>query len=255
LPAILDLQAQLKKKEIHLILVPVPGKVVIYPDKLQAGLGGPRLDELHSTFYELLRKEEITVLDLTPILMELRKAGTDTHCRQDSHWTPAVVKRTAKEIAGQIQKQLWYKDVLKANVQILPKPIETQGDLVTLLDQSKVAKEKLTIEQVALNGQPVTGDRQSPVVLLGDSHTIVYHEPINSGIQVRNSGLLDHLAAELGFAPDMTGVLGSGANASRIALARRKDNLAGKKCLIWCFAAREFTETSQGWLKIPLLRE
>jgi hypothetical protein len=95
------------------------------------------------------------------------------------------------------------------------------------------------------------------VLLLGDSHAVVYHEPIDKGINAAAAGLLDQLAAELGFAPEHVANLGSGANAPRIALARppRWDNLAGKKTVVWCLTVREFTESGQGWMKVPVIRE
>jgi hypothetical protein len=47
--------------------------------------------------------------------------------------------------------------------------------------------------------------------------------------------------------------MGSGANIPRTDLARRRDNLAERKCLVWCFTVREFT-ASAGWFKIPVVR-
>jgi len=67
--------------------------------------------------------------------------------------------------------------------------------------------------------------------------------------------LPDQLALELGFAVDLVAVRGSGATPARINLYRngRADAgyLKGKKLVIWCFAAREFTE-SQGWRLVPV---
>jgi alginate O-acetyltransferase complex protein AlgJ len=47
--------------------------------------------------------------------------------------------------------------------------------------------------------------------------------------------------------------MGSGSTAARRSLARRKDNLAGKKLVIWCFSTREFTQ-GQGWAKIQIIK-
>jgi hypothetical protein len=41
---------------------------------------------------------------------------------------------------------------------------------------------------------------------------------------------------------------------TRINLARRRDNLAGKRCVVWCMVARDFTESSQGWFPVPVVR-
>ena len=69
------------------------------------------------------------------------------------------------------------------------------------------------------------------------------------------SGLAAQLSFELGFAPDMIAVRGSGATPARVNLYRRgkkdPEYLGRKKVLIWVFAGREFTETS-GWSKVPV---
>ena len=66
-------------------------------------------------------------------------------------------------------------------------------------------------------------------------------------------GLPDLLALELGMAVDLVAVRGSGATTPRINLARRGDQLAGKNVVIWCFSAREFTESVTGWRTIPVI--
>ena len=53
---------------------------------------------------------------------------------------------------------------------------------------------------------------------------------------------------------DLVAVRGSGATPSRINLLRRRDNLAGKKVVIWCMSVREFTEGAQGWRPLQILR-
>ena len=91
------------------------------------------------------------------------------------------------------------------------------------------------------------------MLLLGDSFTLVFHDFYGT-----NAGLLDQLAVELGFAPDVIGTRGSGATPVRISLFRRgaKDPgfLDKKKIIIWCFASREFTEAAQGWQKLPVAK-
>ena len=94
---------------------------------------------------------------------------------------------------------------------------------------------------------PIT-DRDSPIVLLGDSHLLVFH--IGTDMHAIGAGLGDHLAARLGFPLDVVGVRGSGATASRMTLVRRRDNLEGKRMIIWCLSARELTEAS-AWARLP----
>ena len=89
LPAILDFKAQLDKVGIELILVPVPAKATIYPEKISDQIAVPsRVDQNHLEFYDLLRKQGVNVLDLTPFFIQHRftKAGL-LCCEQDPHWS------------------------------------------------------------------------------------------------------------------------------------------------------------------------
>jgi alginate O-acetyltransferase complex protein AlgJ len=251
LPAILEFDKMLKAKGIALILVPVPGKVSVYGDKLDAALTiDGRPDELHQQFYDILRKQGVEVLDLEEDFAALRKAGVNAYCRQDTHWSPQAVEVAARRIAEIIKKQPWYADAPQQQAQVTQAQVEVRGDLVELLKDEAQPREKLTVFQVRIGDQFIDKDPKSPLVLMGDSHTLVYHRQLLSD----HGGLPDLLAAQTGVVADMIGIMGSGANGSRVALARRHDNMEGKKCVVWCFSVREFTESLQGWQHIPVIR-
>jgi alginate O-acetyltransferase complex protein AlgJ len=89
---------------------------------------------------------------------------------------------------------------------------------------------------------------------MGDSHCLVFQA--GDDMLASSAGLPSQLAMELQLPIDWIGVRGSGARPARIQLfrrARKPGYLAGKKVVIWCFSAREFTEAS-GWGKIPVKR-
>jgi hypothetical protein len=119
-------------------------------------------------------------------------------------------------------------------------------------------KEKLSLRFVGIDRdgtiEPLESDPGSPVILVGDSHTLVFHE--GGDLHARGAGLPDQLAAELGFAMDVVGVRGAGSTAARINLMRTArtdpEYLKGKKLLIWCFGVREFTQ-GDGWQKVPVV--
>ena len=56
----------------------------------------------------------------------------------------------------------------------------------------------------------------------------------------------DLVLAESEFGQDLIGVLAEH--------RRRRDNLAGKKVVVWVFRASEFSETDEGWRVIPVIR-
>jgi len=51
---------------------------------------------------------------------------------------------------------------------------------------------------------------------------------------------------------DLVAVRGSGGTPARVNLLRRGDGLAGKRLVIWVFAARELA-AGQGWKRVPVV--
>ncbi|HNX50092.1 MAG TPA: hypothetical protein PKL08_08015, partial [Thermoanaerobaculaceae bacterium] len=259
LPAILDFAAQLKAAGIELIMVPVPAKAVIYPDKVSGvvsvapGQAPPRLDRTLQEFYAILRGAGVTVLDLTDEMLAHRD-GPDgaIFCRQDTHWSPRAVRFVAQHIKAALLSRPWLASIPKQRYVIREQSIPIKGDLWGFLDDPSLSREVLKVFVVSgPDGSPVESWRESPVVLLGDSHNLIFNA--GGDMQATAAGLPDQLAAELGFPVDLVSIRGSGATPARISLMRRQDSLAGKKLVIWCFTSREFTEAPGGWAKVPVI--
>lgn len=271
LPAIADFQEQLAAMGIELLIVPVPPKAVIYPDGLppseriaQAGLfekmpcdpagRSARLDDALQTFYGQLRFKGIRVLDLTSVFMKNRSNSEGAlYCKQDSHWSGNGCVLAAGEIGLELFAA--FNDYPRQAFTGAWDTVEIEGDLWKALGEPKPPKEKVRIRRVSRIGQSgaVESDPKSPVILLGDSHGLVFHG--GDDMLAKGAGLPDQLALELGFPVDLAAVRGSGATAARINLLRRAQRdpayWAGRKWVVWCFSAREFTE-SDGWRKVPL---
>ncbi|MFH1080937.1 MAG: hypothetical protein V1766_11895 [Pseudomonadota bacterium] len=264
LPAILDFHSQLKKMGIELLMVPVPPKSVVYPDFLSDHLSisrdntPVRIDTELQAFYQLLRKEGIQVLDLTSFFLANRfhRDGA-LFCKQDTHWSGNGCVLAAWKIREEIQGQPWLKAIPKSAYQSAWKSLMISGDLWKALGEKNLSQEILSVRQIGTSSTgaltPVAPDRKSPIILVGDSHNLVFHA--GEDMLTRNAGLPDQLALELGFPVDLVAVRGSGATPARVNLLRRvqKDPnyWKGKKLVIWCFASREFTQ-SDGWKKVPL---
>ncbi|MBV9488235.1 MAG: hypothetical protein JO069_00730 [Verrucomicrobia bacterium] len=259
-PAIVDFYQQLKARGITLLLVPVPPKAAVYPEKVVPGpavsedVTSPFLDR----FYNKLRATGIDVLDLGPLFLKHRTGEHgEVFCRTDTHWSGFGCVLAAQAIAERVRSNLREAEATpKAYVpQWTDSAIE--GDLSGLLGRNapKPGLENVSVRTVReqATGAPVQPDPGSPVLLLGDSFTLVFHDFL-----AERAGLLDQLALELGFAPDLIGTRGSGATPVRISLYRRSakapDYLARKRMIVWCFTAREFTEAAQGWQKLPVAR-
>jgi hypothetical protein len=260
-PAILDFQQQLKARGIELLLVPVPPKAAVYPEKIVAGYNAAANEPapmLHR-FYKELDAAGIDVLDLTATFVQNHDHPKGAvFCKTDSHWSGIGCALAAQAIAEKVRGKL-PKPAREKEYVAEWKEATREGDLAALVsrDARKAAPEKIAVQSVSEKGTgaAVQEDANSPVLLLGDSHTLIYHD--RDFLPVR-AGLVDQLALQLGFAPDLIGTSGSGATPVRINLYRRsvKDPgyLTKKKIVVWCFAAREFTEATEGWAKVPVAK-
>lgn len=250
LPAILDFNNQLKKMGVRLIVMPVPPKVVIYPEMLPGftnGAAGP--SPVHSQFYGLLQSNGVEVLDLTDTFLAAKERGEAPYCRQDSHWSGAGCVLAARALANALGTPTGVASNALRDKWI---EVEIKGDLAP--GGAAIPLEKMRLRAISdLSGAPLSPDRSSPVVLLGDSHNLVFHD--GGDMLFKGAGLPDQMALALGYPVDLVAVRGSGATPARVNLLRRArqvtDYWAAKKCVVWCFAAREFTE-SDGWRKVPV---
>lgn len=247
LPAILDFKQQLDKAGVDLLVVPVPAKAAIYPEKTPSP-AIPGAGATDREFYKALEARGIKVLDLTDTFLAARDA-VPLYCRQDSHWSPDGIRIAAAEIAGRLRELPRVKAQPKIPMTSQVLPLAMTGDLASPGNPP----ETLNIRRVseAGSGQPVPPSKTSPVILLGDSHNLIFHA--GGDMHATGAGLPDQLALELGFPVDVVAVRGSGATPARRNLARRKDNLAGRQAVVWCFSAREFTE-GQGWAKVQVVK-
>ena len=251
LPAILDFKAQLDKAGIKLIFVPIPAKATIYPEMISEHRNSTvRGDTYHQKFYDILRDHGVNVLDLAPLFLKNRftDAGP-VYCKQDTHWSGQGCVLAAAAIAKALGTPSWVKEIPKRNIETETRTAEIAGDLWRELGDQNLQKEQLRLTYIKEGVG--TSWRASPVVLLGDSHSLVFHA--GTDMHAQGAGLPDHLAHQLGFPVDVVAVRGSGATPSRLNLYRRRDNMKGKRAVVWCLSVREFTE-GQGWRPVPIIR-
>lgn len=255
LPAIEEYSRLLAARGITLYLMPVPPKAMIYPEKLSAGLDRSAAEEvkLYREFYGLLEKSGVKVIDLLPELLENRDKAL-LYCRTDTHYSGAGLALFAKAAAAAMKKEGWYAALDKQEYVRSKLTVTIHGDLTQMAGGTGPEEElELSVVTGKKDGKQVESDVKSPVILLGDSHTLVFQA--GGDLYAKGAGLFDHLSAELGFPVDLLGVRGSGVTPARIKLFQRAKQdagyLAGKKAVVWCFAAREFSGAG-GWKKIPV---
>ena len=260
LSAILDFNKSLAAKGIRLVLLPVPEKSLIRADQLfppadvAAAAGYAKAS---GRFTAALRKPGVDVMDAGPVLTAeaARSAagGDPVYCKTDSHFTPHTTAVLARAIAAHLREVAPGAVSKTAAAPVLgpETKITIQGDL------APTGTSEVLVFQGVLKAagatEPPASDPASPVLLLGDSHCLIFHS--GGDMLAKGGGLADHLGVELGSVPEVMAVRGSGATAARVNLYRkaRKDPayLTKKKVIVWCFAAREFTQ-SDGWRIVPM---
>ena len=250
--AIIDFNQQLKEQGITLLVVPVPAKAEVYPHHLFSDLA--LIDQYPmSEFYQQLGKKGVQVIDLFPLYQKASRDSTKPmiYCRQDSHWSGYGLELAAGFIAEPIKKAKWYQP--QASFTKTPIKMDILGDLAKESGDTTLTPESMSLKKV----EGVTTSEASPVLVIGDSHTLIFHA--GDDMLAEKSGFVDILAADLKMPVDLIGVRGSGATPVRVNLYRKAskqpDWLKSKKVIIWCFTVREFTQSQSGWKIIPLFKK
>jgi len=244
-PAVLALHRALQARGIRLVLFPVPDKAALQPVQLH----GRVRDEVGSNadqarFMAELRAAGVLVFDPAPA--RLVPGEPPRYLVQDTHWTPQWMEAVAGQLAALVRQNVNLPAVAAPSWKAVPQPIARVGDIVDMLklpeDQTLFRPQGVTVRQVQdAEGKPWEPKATADVLLMGDSFSNVFSaEAMGWGAA---AGLAPHLALALGRDLDVLAQNDSGAFATRKllseALGAGEDRLAGKKVVIWEFAARE----------------
>ena len=123
--------------------------------------------------------------------------------------------------------------------------------------ESATPREKVQVQTITdESGQPLQPNLTSPVLLLGDSHTLVFSEP--ESFHCDGVGLFDQLSYQLGGPIDLEGSAGGGLVTARLNLYRKvvanPTYWQGKRAVVWVFSAREITQSTfrKGFISVPI---
>lgn len=262
LPVIRRFAAQLAERGIELMLVPVPVKPMIAPEHLTGrDSDSPLRHPDEPAFFAALEEAGVSVVDLAPLLWSMKESG-ETFLRQDTHWRPEAMAAAAEAVAERIRGRDWVGEARASSPLTVRRERlvrEHVGDLVEKLDlppgSNRFPPEPARLERIvdAATGERPAGDRDSPVVLLGDSFVNIFDDPgIGFGPPQPadgdpadpapriGAGFAQHLAAALGMRLDVIARNGQAATGVRQELAARfGQDLRRKKLVVWTIAARD----------------
>ncbi len=256
---IVDFHHQLQTAGIELLVVPVPVKATLHPERLW-----PRADPWSlpnnpgfANFADTLEAEGVRVVDLAPALLEAKRQGASLFLARDTHWTPVAISIAADEVAAIVRELPAWTDIEPETEPFDHRRVtfSGHGDLYGMLAYApwrrKLRPMRLELQQVIAdrNGrQPRRED--SPILLLGDSLTNVF----SSGelAMGRRAGFAEQLASRLKTPLDVIAMPAGGASRSRQTLALRPAPLNGKRLVIWQFTQRDLLFAAEAWLTTPL---
>ena len=253
LPVIAKYQAALKDLGVDLLLVPVPSKAAIYPEKLSDKIDPQSVPSM-AGLYAKLKDLGVTVLDLETAFKTERAQHPDKqlYCATDSHWSPYACQLAAQLVAARLKDLPGLKQTALSKPTTLPEEIlEFHGDLLEEAQRSSIAKEKLPLQRAgeAMAGNAkevltVESDPKSTILAIGDSHLMIFRK--GGDMLATQGGFIDHLQVDLGAAIQEIAMQAGGADGPRREIARATvkdpDFWTAKKVVLWIFTAREFTE-------------
>ena len=246
-PAIVDFRDSLARHGVSLILLIVPGKQTIYPEWL-TGRNQPTPATVRGLpeFLAAMQDSGVNVVDPTDALWAAKSAG-DLYLREDTHWTPEGLDIVADEVARGLRSN--FESTL--NLRVEPLTVTRRGDLYDMLQlpnlPTRFIPQTVTVNRIvdADTGAPLEPDPTSSVALLGDSFTNIYSLPDMGWGD--HAGLGEQLALRLSQSVDIIALNDGGVNTARASLARRRDPFAGKRVVIWQFAARDLAVSNGNW--------
>ena len=276
--AILKFRDQLKAKGVELLVVVVPGKPSIYPERL-TGVDGLKLAGHGKAILDSLAILGLNTVDLYTPLLAAKADDANLgalYLDDDTHWTPRGAELAAGEIAKKVNSMVdaGLIDIGEPSMDYVASDslADRMGDIGEMsgLNKFKVFKVQQVTGHVVLQQEiserteaptdslsdstvvrdtvktPFKDDfRKSKILILGDSFSRIYQTdaPVNAG-------WIAHFAKNISRPVSSIVSDGGASTLVREKLARKAGVLKGKKLLIWEFVERDLRFGAEGWKTI-----
>jgi alginate O-acetyltransferase complex protein AlgJ len=259
---------QLDRRRIVLVLLPVPDRASIYPDKLVPGgvVGSePLQSEPWKVFIAELNRTGVQAVDVIGPLFDDAHRGMPQYLMADTRWRPKALETSAAFVAVRVRQTAQDRIVDLTTLDTAHytserRRVEVAGNVAQKLRllpgglpwrtpfpcAAQAYREAVSVRMVHdRGGKPWRPDPQAEVLLLGDDWSTLYSDPragsgeMMGGLAEQLSLLLqaplDRVLSRDGSACDALRQLGEQAAAGR-------NPLEGKKVVIWEFAASQLAE-------------
>ena len=264
LPAIVDFARQLRARGITLVLMPAPGKASVEPERLSSRLDaalGPVEDASLAGFAAEMERDGVAVFDPAAALWRAQAtAQAPLYLATDTHWRPEGAALAAAALARFVRERVRLPQAADPGYRLEASSATGEGDLAGMLALPRwaaFAGERVGLEQVVDRADRFCRPRpDADILLLGDSFANVFSYAAMGWGEA--AGLAERLAYELRRPVDVIERNDDGAFATRAILAHElamgRDRLAGKRVVIWEFAARELSVGDWRILPVELRR-
>lgn len=248
LVAIRDVHRQLAERGIHLVVVPVPGKPTIYPEKL----AGAEVAIEHSPTLELLDSLRASGIDAVDLVRPLRAAktgsATDLYLHRDTHWSPAGLAIAADAISKALLS-IPAVSGLRDSARYVPRDtlVERWGDIcemTALVRRRGIWKtESVTIPRILDSaGAPYRDSDTAAILWLGDSYSRIYQTDAPKA-----AGIVAQVALRTGQPIASVVNDGGASTVVRRKLLRKPALLKHAKVVVWEFVERDIRFGADGW--------
>ncbi len=232
---VVNLNQQLQRRGIDLIVVPIPPRAEVDPEiMLQDENWADWMHPGRMHFLRQLLQADVEVLDVLSALRDLKRQGLAASLKMESHFSPKAAEAVARQIADKLLRYAFVADesyktpTMQEETTLTMRGVyagryreQLGADHVETLPARRILKE---------NGDPVGYDAESPVLLIGDSYVGVFDK--------YNADIGSQLVAETGVAIDGQYSAGGGAKVPRELYAMSSERLRKKKVVVWMFVAR-----------------
>ncbi|MBN1981478.1 MAG: hypothetical protein JW795_08105 [Chitinivibrionales bacterium] len=272
--SIVAFKDELQKLGVELMVMVVPGKPSVYPDKISKKISVDQACMLSHSVKTMneLNKRGVETVDLFSAFLQERKSGLDStdelYLSQDTHWKTRGVRVVAQTAAALVKAKPWFGQVTpKADFILDSVFIDRIGDVGAMTKipehrfsalQLSFGTERTACYQVYQVQRDATGAvvskrlfrddyQQSKIIVIGDSFSRIYQTDTPG-----SAGWISRLAYEL--AVPISSIISDGGASTlvREKLALKKEILKGKKLVIWEFVERDFRYGAEGWKDIKL---
>jgi len=259
LSAIIAFRDQLSRKGIRLLVIPMPVKPSVYPEKLSRRVvsRGQSFSPHTLELISKLRAAGVEVSNLFETFRGLREKislpeSESYYLVRDTHWSGKAVIIAAEAVAEQIRRLGWV-DSGSTDYGLKAVMVKRRSDVAQMvkvpgIEEEYPPEDVLCYQVVQKNdGKPYQDDPHSPVLVLGDSFLRIYQRD-----EPTAAGFISHLAVKL--RRPLASIVNDGGASTlvRQELARQAGLLKGKRLVIWEFVERDIRFGTEGWKEVAL---